>query len=243
VTDNIFENAGSMGVIFGDGAGKGFANVISYNYFTKTPPAWWDISINHGPHNMLNLIEGNVCHWYKDDGYFGSSSHQTLLRNRIDWSIHLKHFSNYYSVVGNIIGTAWNNTVYEQTLNNQYQSAIYELGYPNIGNQSYNGVIAATNPPNYTGIGNTLDAAQQRDDNVKATLIRHGNWDSVNNAVIWDANISDRTIPASLYLSGKPSWWDADLAWPPIGPDLNPMVGHIPAECRYTGACEPVNPD
>ena len=40
-------------------------------------------SANHGPHNMLNLIEGNVFHWYKDDGYFGSSSHNTLFRNGI----------------------------------------------------------------------------------------------------------------------------------------------------------------
>ena len=63
-----------------------------------------------------------------------------------------------------------------------------------------------------------VEGTQQRDLNVKATLLRHGNWDSLNNAVIWDANIPDHTIPNSLYLTGKPSRW-GDLPWPPIGRD------------------------
>jgi len=79
---------------------------------------------------MFNLIEGNVINWYKDDGYFGSSSHNTLFRNRIDWQIGLKHFSNYYNIVGNVLGTAGVNTVYESSLNGSFESSIYELGYP-----------------------------------------------------------------------------------------------------------------
>lgn len=63
-------------------------------------------------------------------------------------------------------------------------------------------------PPDYSALPKTLDGTQQqRDLKVKATLLRHGNWDSLNNAVIWDANIPDHTIPNSLYLTGKPSWW------------------------------------
>ena len=89
--------------------------MIAYNYIVNVP-GWWDISVNHGPHNMLNLIEGNVFTWYKDDGYFGSSSHNTLFRNRIDWEVSLKHFSNYYNIVGNVLGTAGLNIVYEAKL-------------------------------------------------------------------------------------------------------------------------------
>ena len=64
---------------------------------------------------------------------------------------------------------------------------------------------------------------------------RHGNFDYVNNSRLWDPNIRpDHTIPNSLYLSARPSWW-GQLAWPPIGPDLNPMVGLIPAQARYQG--------
>ena len=88
---------------------------------------------------MLNLCEGNVFqNSFKDDGYFGSSSHNTLFRNVIPDQIALKHFCNYYNVVGNILGATrpgprqtrtyeaqkssnyWNNNVYP----------IYELGFP-----------------------------------------------------------------------------------------------------------------
>ena len=69
------------------------------------------------------------------------------------------------------------------------------------------------------------------DPKVKDTLLRHGNWDSVTRATVWNQSIADTNMPASLYLAGKPGWW-GDLAWPPYGGDLNPMVGTIPAESR-----------
>jgi hypothetical protein len=232
IEDNVFSRGGSMAVIFGDGTGQGLANVIAYNYVTNTTPAWWDISVNHGPHNMLNLIEGNVIHWYKDDGYFGSSSHNTLFRNRIDWEISLKHFCNYYNIVGNVLGTVGVNTVYESSRPGIFESSIYELGYPNIGNVSWVGTFGPTTPPNYSTLPNTLDGTQHLDLNVKATLLRHGNFDFVNNHTMWDPAIPDHTIPNSLYLPGKPSWWGV-LPWPPIGPDRSPMVGPIPAQQRF----------
>jgi hypothetical protein len=114
----------------------------------------------------------------------------------------------------------WNNGVWP----------IWELGYSNIGNADHNGTfLGPTTPPDHHALGNTLDQCQQLDRNVRATLIRHGNWDRVNNAVMWDPNIPDHTIPASMLYSSRPAWWDADFAWPPIGPDLTPIVGIIPA--------------
>ena len=98
------------------------------------------------------------------------------------------------------------------------------------------GTFGPTTPPDYHTLTNVLTDPdnQKRDRNVPATIIRHGNFDYVNNAVVWDPNIPDHTIPNSLYLSGRPSWW-GNLPWPPIGPDLNPMVGLIPAQVRYQG--------
>ena len=155
-------------------------------------------------------------------------------RNRIGWQIALKHFSNYYNIVGNVLGTAGLNTVYESTLiTGIFESSIYELGYPNIGNPSWTGTISPTTPPAYHTLPNTLEGCQQLDRNVKATLLRHGNFDYVNNAVIWDATISDHAIPNSLFYSSQPSWWTSGLSWPPIGPDLTPMRGRIPAQVRY----------
>ena len=65
-------------------------------------------------------------------------------------------------------------------------------------------------------------------------MLRHGNWDSVTNTTVWDPAISDRNLPPSLYLTGKPSWW-GNLPWPAIGPDLSPMDGVIPAQWRFNG--------
>ena len=47
-----------------------------------------------------------------------------------------------------------------------------------------------------------------------------------------------QTLPQSLYLSGKPSWWGA-VPWPPIGPDVTggqDPTGHaykLPAHLCY----------
>jgi len=130
-----------------------------------------------------------------------------------------------------VLGSGGVNTVYESTLSG-FESSIYELGYPNIGNSNYLRVLNPTTPPNYRSLPNTLEGCQQLDLNVKATILRHGNFDYVNNHVIWDPAIPDHTIPNSLYLSGKPSWWGV-LPWPPIGPDKSPMVGPIPAQQRF----------
>ena len=64
------------------------------------------------------------------------------------------------------------------------------------------------------------------------SLFRHGNFDTVNNGVIWDPATSSHALPNSLYLGAKPGWWPAATPWPWAGPDLSPMVGTLPAKQR-----------
>ena len=51
-----------------------------------------------------------------------------------------------------------------------------------------------------------------------------------------ESSIPNQSIPSSLYLSGKPSWW-GNLPWPAFGPSpSNPNIllnGEIPAEVRF----------
>ena len=125
-------DGGRPPVILGDGSGGASCNVIAYNYaFLNSTTGYYDISLNHGPHNMLNLVEGNVIENYRDDGYFGSCSHNTLFRNRISDSLELKHFSNYYSVVGNVLAISGYQTSYEATEEGPNTIPFYELGWPN----------------------------------------------------------------------------------------------------------------
>jgi hypothetical protein len=137
------------------------------------------------------------------------------LRSQIQygiWEVDIFKTHYYENVIGNVLGRSGFERIYEtenKNFNLYGDRGIYRLGYVNAGD----------------------DNAAGNDPKVKATVLRHGNWDSVSRSVIWNANIVDTNLPPSLYLTNKPSWW-GDLAWPPYGGDRNPMLGVIPAESR-----------
>jgi hypothetical protein len=176
-------------------------NVFGYNYITDmyySPSASWQVDTFrfHGGHPVMNLFEGNFLQGrINADNTWGSSSHNTFFRNRntlntartaAAWNYSLYEMSNYYNMVGNVIGTSGFETVYQST-----------------SGKSIYGLASA----------------------VHGTL-QHANWDVVTNGVVWNS-ADDRTLPASLYLSGKPSWWGS-IAWPAVGPDLSPMYPTAP---------------
>lgn len=207
-------------------------NVISYNFVTnvmytegETPqPAIG----NHGSHPMMNLWEGNVLRSkVLMDSYWGSSSHTTVFRNRISnmarnngeealqyvFVFDIWKNNRFHNIVGNVLGTVGMELAVDAP--DQYpwgKSYIFRLGFTDANDNSVAG----------------------NDATVTATILRHGNWLSVNQAVAWDPAVSDHNLPISYYLTGKPSWW-GDLRWPAIGPDLSPVVSEIPAEIRHAG--------
>lgn len=159
------------------------------------------------------------------DFIHGSSSHNTVFRSRFSgWqspiitsnnnAIELQYKCTYMNVLGCVLGTAG-------------QSGVYEVAYPNPTDPSSQKTIwrLGYGGPSWAG-----------DTNVKATLLRHGNYDCVNDSVLWDINIANHNLPASLYRSTIPDWW-GNLPWPAIGPDSsNPkqvLNGKIPAQVRY----------
>ncbi|MGA1197375.1 MAG: glycosyl hydrolase family 28-related protein [Candidatus Latescibacterota bacterium] len=81
-------------------------------------------------------------------------------------------------------------------------------------------------------VGNELlDEAQEIaiHSSVHGTYVQ-GNY--VNNAVIWNDEVSDQKIPNSLYLLKKPDFF-GDIKWPIMGADLIPQAGKIPAQIRF----------
>jgi hypothetical protein len=232
-------------------------SVIAYNYSRNMRyPGWPDYQMadfngNHGPHGMMYLMEGNVgSGGIQQDGYHGSVSHITYFRNYFSGRhvqanrtgniklMDLCRFSYYHNVVGNVLGSPdWPRTTtgrYEMTGTPDYtqQAVIYRLGYPNMGNNGY----SLTNPPGNADNGGL-------DPKVKTTLLRWGNYDYQNNAARWEtvelpAGVPvppDHVLPASLYLSSKPSWWCDSIPWPPIGPDVAGLINDIPAKRRFEG--------
>ena len=124
IEDNIFYALSLM--ISLEGAPSG--NVIAYNFFKDSyynDPDWGRLTIGcHGAHPMMNLIEGNHAEDKFDaDFYHGSSSHQTFFRNRMfnqpgklygSWGFDIYMKSHYYNIVGNVLGTNYENK-YELT--------------------------------------------------------------------------------------------------------------------------------
>lgn len=119
IEDNVITNAFPTIEINGGSAG----NAFSYNY--NPDSGRWNT--NHGPHNRLNLHEGNYLPGHiMSDGYYGSEDTLTLFRNNIGaGGINLKRFTRNTSVAGNI-------TVYGA-------ANPAGVGTPNLGNGSYVG--------------------------------------------------------------------------------------------------------
>jgi hypothetical protein len=158
-------------------------------------------------------------------------------RFAISWNaVSLNRWAYFYNVVGNVLGVADPRQTTYQFADDADCSAgggIYRLGYPNMGNCSLTSYDGAS--------PEGLDAR------VAATLLRWGNFDTVHDAVQWDAaeipadvaTPSTQALPASLVYTSPPSWWPSVVAWPPIGPDVTGgpgAAGHawkIPAELCY----------
>ena len=235
VVDSIFNRTGVSIIMNG-----AVCNALVNNYVGATGGGngTWQVSginCNHGPQGIMNLFEGNYINRFQNDGYHGSTSHGTLFRNYIHGVdpdgkmlerqlVDLCRGSYYHNVVGNILGdSSWNPNYYEAV-----GSADHTLGYVYVlGWGAPDSVNPSADATIWTGWTGPIP-----DTNVKATLIRHGNYDYYNKGVVWDSNISSRTIPNSLIYSSKPGYFGT-LQWPPIGPDVAGLVMPIPAKARW----------
>jgi len=255
IEDNISYYGGFPAIVIGDGPGNCHGNVIAYNFAygvdTRDPDfAAGDISVNHGPHNAMNLVEGNVSSGFVSDGYHGSSSHGVVFRN---WftathptatqnliAINLGRWSTYFSVVGNVLGISRfpANGLFMPEMGFSYaEPVIYKIGYPDLGNNGFDGTWGSLNgAPDYRQQFAAGRNMKEIDLYVKGTLIRHGNYDHARDDVEWDPGIANHTLPPSLYRTAAPDGWPAALPWPAIGPDRAPMTGGNPAYLRFKAA-------
>jgi hypothetical protein len=247
IEDNIVYNGGFPGIILGDYRGGCAGNAITYNYCDNVNTGYkniagMDISVSHGPHNVMNLVEGNIAGGMGSDGYHGSTSHATVARNWLTAEhptctgnrigINIGRWNNYFNIVGNVIGTESFSPdgLYEPVESyDQLKQVVYKIGFPNMGNSSFSGKLGPQDPPSYVGQEKPL---QEFDLNVKNTMILHGNYDYKNKSVVWDPGIKDHKIPASYIYKAKPAFF-GDCPWPPIGPDVKGYHNDIPAKLRY----------
>lgn len=275
VEDGQYTRAGYPQIIFGDSYGGCHGNVVGYVFCDDAVgPAGpgevrsgHDISFNHGPHNMFNLLEGSILNQYIDDRYFGSSSHNSIHRCWVTAKppritvveevagIKLKATCNQFSVTGCILGCAgMSNLVYEVTTSGYSYSTtvpLFELGYPAAGNNGFTGTLAASDPPDYSAVstvGTDPDNAK-RDLTLSASTLRHGNYDYSSGAIVWDSTIEDHDLPDSLYTTkaeliargvvfGSLPWPTFEPASPP-GSYSNTTISTLPAGYRQVYGEDP----
>ncbi len=216
--------------------------VADYNFGTNdvftNSSNWLSQSSYYHSVDLFSLLEGNIGSGIYADSFHGTKGLNTQFRNRFDGreenngnatysgtvALRLNPGARYNNAIGNILGTPGYHTVYEST--------------PASYGSLYNSVIDA----GAYGETGTMDAL------VAPTSMFWGNWDVVSNASRWCGNASDpgwsttcasvsevptglsnyanavpltTTLPPSFIYSAKPSWWPANKAWPPIGPDVS----------------------
>jgi hypothetical protein len=265
VENNIFQHV-TAGMPTGKGA---VGTVYGYNYSIDDqycpggcPGAWQQASsYHHAAGTDFTLFEGNTGIGFTADAIHGTSHFMTAFRNY--WNgrdpaggssggktqqtnaIYIYSFNRYFNIMGNVLGTSGYHTHYEC--------------YPATSTTSACGHNADLDIFNLGWSGNegTKNAYVNNDINVRAFLMRWGNYDVVNGSAQWNASEvpsgispysnavpSSQTLPTSFYLSAKPSWWTSPWGtppWPAIGPDvsggnLSGTGGHanmIPAQLCY----------
>jgi hypothetical protein len=241
----------------------GIGNVFGYNYaadnfYDNGAPNWQQCDrYHHNEADYYNLTEGHegICA-YGDDGH-GTSFGETFFRNYFSgfdpavlcpgggtscgtgsagpksqntMAFAIQFGSRYWNIVANVLG----NGTYQNTYQNQGKSGsptscpaypwtvIYSLNFGN-GNQT---------PFSPTCQGSLFTLVN--DPLVSASLMRWGNYDTVNASVQTNSAetaSSASTYPGlsspsttwssypSFYLSSKPAWWGS-MPWPAVGPDV-----------------------
>lgn len=229
IENNIFQRI-SNPILWANTQGDVSAYNFSINDFFSDGTWAMQSSFTHAPGTNYGLFEGNDGYGMMLEDYHGPSHFMTAFRNR--WigfesgntsqtlPVYVQAFNRFPNILGNVLGTStyhnryqWRSGIESSNQSSCYHS-IYSIGWG--GNCQTNIPRGVIDDP--TGIG---------------TVMRWGNWDTVSNATKWDASEvpsglakyanpvpSMQTLPASLYLSAKPSFMGA-VPWPPIGPDVS----------------------
>ncbi len=138
IQNNIFANGLFPAIEVNDGV---MGCAFFANHFSANST---DVDV-HNTHPMMNLFEANIfTSFFELDGYFGSASHFTLFRNRIQNTLPLKRWTSNIQIVGNVMVST--NASYTYSTEQPGYGApwpVFELGYPNIGNSGY----AGSSPP------------------------------------------------------------------------------------------------
>lgn len=223
-------------------------SVFSYNFSIDdnydaggSAPGWEQpMFVEHDAGTAMTLYEGNSGLGIQADNVHGTHHFSTFFRNHWYgdiWNnpvknantdvVHLWRDSRFFNVIGNVLGRTGYYTLYETNL--------------------------TSNPLDIYSFGDPDNETLSTDPRVEITLMRWGNYDTVNAATRFLASEvpstltdfanpvpSNQSLPPSFYLNSQPGWFGS-VSWPPVGPDVTGgdipgYAGHayqIPARLCY----------
>ena len=149
-------------------------------------------------------------------------------------------YTYWTSFIGNVLGvpgcTVASNGWH---LNNHFggpnsSDGIFLLGWYSGGNHQNDPTVATIYPATPPGVNGTNSSCTTSRTNC-ATIL-DGNYDYFQNQITWASNDTAQILPDSLYLPGKPAFFNAGsgYAWPWVNPADTPQVATGPIGCGGT---------
>jgi hypothetical protein len=267
VQNNIFQFVAAPLMVNGSCTGCVMAYNFGINdYYTGSAGYVAAATNQHTAGIDMLLYEGNVVASSYGDNFHGTHNLVTFFRNQLvgnepacyngtalsfspctsnQIAMDIRAYSRFYNVVGNVLG--------QSGVSNSYQGHIFSLG-----NGNTEGSVTVPSDPlvaatimrwgNYDVVTGAVRFCGNSSNTGWTTIC--GSTSEVptgltaySNPVptLGDTGIGQSPMPASFYLSAKPSWWASGKAWPPIGPDVTGgnipnVAGHaytIPAQDCY----------
>ncbi len=231
IENNILLDVNKTMVFRSSGAGS----VVGYNYaddsFDFDTPSWVEVGLNAshmaGPHHVL--FEGNLAHNADSDYTHGNAIYLTFFRNHLTGqrrsftdeggvrAIGLAYGSWWDSFIGNVMGRPG------QMAGWSYENPAMKTNTAAWGSGGAGSIwILGYDPERWE---------MAPDPKTLTTVIRGGNFDYLTNQVVWTSGLPAQTLPASLYLRAKPSFF-GNYQWPWVDPTGATKLHTLPAKAR-----------
>lgn len=219
VEDSIFDGHNKVMVMRAAGPG----NVIAYSVFDNgriTGDDWTETGLNPGhmatPHHTL--FEGNWSFNGGGENTWGNGIYSTYFRNYLTGKRTGVAYQNFTRAASPMQGHWWDSWAGNVLGMPGQPSFIYQQTSGWDGHSIWK---IGVNPETWTA----------GDPKVISTLLREGNFDYARSAV----DGSGQAMPASLYLTARPSWWPDGSPWPWVEASGSVKTACLPARARLDG--------
>lgn len=219
----------------------GHSNGVDYNLFEGNVANQVFQDQTHGTHLMETFYRNFLTGW-ETCGGGGNCGTSTAMVNDVNAAFPLS-FNRYGNWIGNIMGTPGINNAGYQSTTNEYVSSgttgvVWILG---SGNQTSPPSSIGGPIPGDTVVPATIMRWANWDANTNATRFCGNSSDTgwsttcastseIPTAIavfpntvptLGDTGIGQNPMPASFFLSSRPSWWANTIPFPAIGPDVS----------------------